>query len=40
MNAAAILSEFSSRLVDWAMVAGFFVAQGFVATGGINHLIS
>jgi hypothetical protein len=41
MNAAvALISECSSRLIDWAMVAGFFVAQGFVATGGINHYFS
>jgi hypothetical protein len=38
-DATALLSEVTSRLIDWAMVAALFAAQGFVATGGVQHLL-
>lgn len=31
--------ELASIALDWATVAGFFAAQAFVATGGVQRLV-
>lgn len=31
------IQELASAALDWATVAGFFAAQAFVATGGVQR---
>lgn len=33
------VQELGSVALDWAMVAGFFATQAFVATGGVQRLL-
>lgn len=40
METLSAVREFSSAILDWAMVAGLFAAQAFVAMGGAQQYLS